>query len=257
MRVENVDGVFDTTDRDRASESGIYDPKHEYGPIVAIVGAGHLVPGLEKALQEKGKKGEWVEIELAPEEAFGPRDPKKIETVPMQRFKQSKVEPRVGERIQYKNRPATITRAAGGRVWVDTNSPLAGRKVTYKFCVEEVLEDEKDRVAAILEHAYRRGIDFGVEVKGSTADIVVPDQVKYDRNWTLVKFRVAHELGSHTGIEKVRFIEEHTTKPPEAAESAGAATAPQDAPASPGKTEGAGAAEKAAEEETAASAKSS
>ncbi len=214
MWVENVDGLFDTTDRDRASESGIYNPKHNYGPIIAVVGAGHLVPGLEKALGDKGALGEWVEVELPPEEAFGPRDPKKIETVPMQRFKQSKVEPKTGERIQYKNQPATITRVAGGRVWVDTNSPLAGREVKYRFKVDEILEDEPSRVAAMLEHAYRRGVDFQVDVKDHTAEVMVPDNVKYDREWPVVKFRVAHELGAHTSIEKVRFIEEYVTKDP-------------------------------------------
>lgn len=213
MWVEDVEGLFDTTDRDRASGSGIYNPEHQYGPIVAVVGAGHLVPGLDKAVQKQEKTGEWTEAELPPEDAFGGRDPKKIETVPMQRFKQSKVQPKVGERIQYKNQPATITRVAGGRVWVDTNSPLAGRKVKYRFRVEETIDDESAKVAALLEHAYRRGVTFDVVIEDKTADVTVPENVKYDRQWPLVKFRVAHELGTHTSLEKVRFIEEYVTKP--------------------------------------------
>lgn len=213
MWVEDVDGLFDTTDRDRASSSGIFNPEHQYGPIVAVVGAGHLVAGLDKAVQKQEETGEWEEAELPPEEAFGGRDPKKIETVPMQRFKQSKVQPKVGERIQYKNQPATITRVAGGRVWVDTNSPLAGRKVKYRFRVEETIDDEAEKVAALLEHAYRRGTEFKVDIQDKRADVTVPENVKYDRQWPLVKFRVAHELGAHTNLEKVRFIEEYVTKP--------------------------------------------
>jgi FKBP-type peptidyl-prolyl cis-trans isomerase SlyD len=222
MWLENVEGVFDTTDRDRASESGLYEPKQVYGPIVAIVGAGRLVPGLDIAIRGKGKVGEWVEVELQPEDAFGPRDAKRIETVPMQRFKQSKVAPRVGERVQYKNRPATITRVAGGRVWVDTNSPLAGRTVKYRFRVEEIITDPVERVKAIVEHAYRRGVDFDVKRSGDDVDLVVPDEVRYDQHWPIAKFRIAHELGQHTGVKRVRFIEEYVTQPETPPEGAGA-----------------------------------
>lgn len=219
MWLENVDGVFDTTDRDRASESGIYDPNHRYGPIVAIVGAGRLVPGLEKALKEQAKVGEWTELTLQADEAFGPRDPKKIETVPMQRFKTSKVQPKVGSRITYKQRPATITRVAGGRVWVDTNSPLAGREVKYRFKVDEVIEEPTARIAALLELSYRPDIDFDIQLSDKQVDVGVPDQVKYDQHWPLAKFRISHDIGRYTDLEKIRFIEEYTTTPPTPAET--------------------------------------
>ncbi len=215
MWLENVDGVFDTTDRDRASESGIYDPNHAYGPIVVVVGAARLVPGLDRAVREKGKVGEWVEVTLQPDDAFGPRDPKKIETVPMQRFKTSKVEPQVGSRITYKGRPATITRSAGGRVWVDTNSPLAGREVKYRFRVDEVVEDPTARVLALVELNYRPKVAFQVEIHGKTVDITVPDAVKYDQHWPLAKFRISHDLGRWTDFSKVRFIEEYKAEPPQ------------------------------------------
>lgn len=215
MWLENVDGVFDTTDRDRASESGIFNPQHHYGPIVAVVGAGRLVPGLEKAVKETKKAGEWQEVTLQAADAFGPRDPKLIETVPMQRFKTSKVKPTLGARITYKNKSATITRVAGGRVWVDTNSPLAGREVKYRFQVEELIEDPAARIEALIELGYRQGTPFEVTLDGKTVDIIVPDQVKYDQQWPLSKFRISHDIGRFTDVEKVRFIEEYTTAAPE------------------------------------------
>lgn len=217
MWLENVEGVFDTTDRDRASESGIFNPQHNYGPIITIVGAGRVVPGLEKAIKEQGKVGEWVEVDLSPEEAYGPRDPKKIETVPMQRFKQSKVKPEVGARIQYKNRPATISRVAGGRVWVDTNSPLAGREVKYRFKIDEVVEGTEERVKALLELGYRPGIEFDVKVSEKTVEVTAPDQVKYDQHWPVAKFRIAHDIGRYTDLDNVRFVEEYKAMHPEQA----------------------------------------
>ncbi|MBW3582535.1 MAG: FKBP-type peptidyl-prolyl cis-trans isomerase [Euryarchaeota archaeon] len=211
MWLENVDGLFDTTDRDRASESGIYSPKQAYGPIVAIVGGGRLVPGLEKAIQEKGEVGEEVKVDLEPSEAYGERDPKKIEMVPMQRLKAAKVEPKVGNRVMYKNQPATITRTAGGRVWLDTNSPLAGRKVTYTFKVEEVVESPDAKVEALIELNYRRGLDFEVTIEDKAARVLVPDEAKYDQQWAVAKFRVAHDVGHYTDMETVRFVEEYKT----------------------------------------------
>lgn len=214
MWLEDYEGLFDTTSRETASESGIFNPEHPYGAVVTVVGAGRLVPGLEKAVKEKGEVGKEVEVELAPEEAYGRRDPKNIETVPMQRLKQAKIVPKVGERIRYKDRPATITRVSGGRVWIDTNSPLAGRKVTYKFKVDEVVDGPKEQVEALLEMGYKPEAGFDIEVHGKErVDILVPDQAKYDQRFLVAKFRLAHDIGRYTDFEKVRFVEEFTTEP--------------------------------------------
>lgn len=214
MWLEEHDGLFDTTDRDRASSSGIFNPQHNYGAMVTVVGSGRLVPGLEKALKEKGEPGKEVTVELSAAESFGERDPKRIETIPMQRLKQAKMQPRVGERIRYKDQPATITRVAGGRVWIDTNSPLAGRTTKYTFKVDEVIEGAEAQAKALLEMEYKNEAGFAFEVsdEGKTVSILVPEQAKYDQRFIIAKFRIAHHIGRYTDIDKVRFIEEFTTE---------------------------------------------
>ena len=51
---ENVDGqVIAATDKDVATEKGIFDEETQYGPHLIVVGAGQIVKGFEEDLIEK------------------------------------------------------------------------------------------------------------------------------------------------------------------------------------------------------------
>ncbi len=76
-KVQETGEVFDTTDEKVAEEEGIKSDKKIYGPISIIVGAGHVLKGIEDALIGMGE-GDEKSIEIPPEEAFGERDPKKM-----------------------------------------------------------------------------------------------------------------------------------------------------------------------------------
>ena len=119
---ESVEGqVIAATDKDVATEKGIYDEEGQYGPHLIVIGAGQLVKGFEEDLigKEIGYSGK---VEIPPEGAFGLRDPKKTEIVPINRFKEKKPVP--GMRVGIENKVGTVTRVFGRKVSVDFNHRL-------------------------------------------------------------------------------------------------------------------------------------
>ena len=71
----------------------------------------------------------------------GDRDPKLIETISMAEFKKGDVNPTPGLPINFKGRAGTVVTVGAGRVRVDFNSPLAGKRLKYRFTVRRVAKD--------------------------------------------------------------------------------------------------------------------
>ena len=85
-RTEGV--LFDTTLEKIAKKEDALVENRKYTPITVVVGEGRLVPGFEKDLK-KAKVGKVTEIKIAPEEAYGPRDTKLIETMSVSKFRRT------------------------------------------------------------------------------------------------------------------------------------------------------------------------
>jgi len=79
-------------------------------------------------------------VEIAPENAFGLRDPKLAEIIPINRFKEKKPVP--GMRVGVENKVGTVTRVIGRKVNVDFNHPLAGRTIVYEYKILENIEKQ-------------------------------------------------------------------------------------------------------------------
>ena len=76
-----TDGIlFDTTLEKVAKKEDAVVENRKYSPITVVVGEGRLVPGLENNLKQ-AKIGKATEVTIAPEEAYGTRDTKLIETM--------------------------------------------------------------------------------------------------------------------------------------------------------------------------------
>lgn len=113
-------------------------------------GAGGLLPGIEAALEGR-KAGERVEIQLAPEDAYGVRDESlmftdDIENVPPQYR-------HVGAEVQFQNdagesKTFYVTRIEDGKLTVDGNPPLAGQSVT---CLVNVIDIRDASTAELRE----------------------------------------------------------------------------------------------------------
>jgi FKBP-type peptidyl-prolyl cis-trans isomerase 2 len=207
--------LFDTTKRDVAQAHGKYNAEVVYEPLPVLIGTGRVIPGFDDALQA-ADVGAEQDVTIPAEKAFGPKDPAKIDTIPMREFQKQEVAPYPGMRLQHQGKMATVTNVSPGRVRVDYNSPLAGKSLRYKFTIVEEVADPEQKIRGFIELAYGQGRSDGFQIKthGDTVDITLPDSCKYDQRWFVAKYRLVSDLRTFAGMKTTRFIEEYTTTEP-------------------------------------------
>lgn len=149
-RIKEDNKIFDLNDEAVAKKEGIYDQHARYRPLAVCVGQHDVVKGLDDALvgKEVGKK---FSVELAPENAFGKKDPKYFQLVNASKFKDSNMIPYPGMHVTINDTPGVVKTISGGRILVDFNHPLAGKDVKYDAEVLGLVEDDAEKVKAIAE----------------------------------------------------------------------------------------------------------
>ena len=109
-------------------------------PSAYLHGANNILPALEKELAGKAA-GDTVSATLSAKEAYGERDPKRQQRVPVKhlRFK-GKLQP--GQVVQVNTdrgpQPATVIKAGKFSADLDTNHPLAGQELTFDIEILDV-----------------------------------------------------------------------------------------------------------------------
>ncbi|RMD58021.1 peptidylprolyl isomerase [Candidatus Woesearchaeota archaeon] len=147
-RLKDSGEVFDTTDESIAKESGIYQQGASYEPIIICVGEHHILPGIDEFLI--GKEPGEFELELPAEKAFGKKKPQLLQMIPMNMFRDQKIRPVPGLRLNIDGAVGIVKTVSGGRVVIDFNHPLSGKDVVYKLKVNRLVTDKKAQVEAIL-----------------------------------------------------------------------------------------------------------
>ena len=203
---ESVDGqAIAATDKDVAKEKGIFDEETQYGPHLIVVGAGQIVKGFEEDLIGKDI-GHSGKVEIPPENAFGLRDPKKMEIVPINRFKEQRPVP--GMRVGIENKVGTVTRVIGRKVSVDFNHPLAGKTIVYDYKINEFIEDRQEKLKALIKTFAR--MDLEAEIKDDVAIITVLWELSYYKEWLMIRRGLADMIIQHLGLKEVDYVEKHT-----------------------------------------------
>ena len=125
-------------------------------PLVYLHGANNIVPGLEKALENKSA-GESIDVAVPPEEGYGLRDARLVRNTPMRKLPDGKAQ--VGQRLRVQTehgpRILTVTAIKGDYATLDANHPLAGKTLHFKVKVVDV----RDATAQELEHGHVHGPD--------------------------------------------------------------------------------------------------
>ena len=121
-------------------------------PLVYLHGGhGGIFPKVEEALADK-EAGERVRVRLAPEDAFGPRDPSLVRMEPRNRFR-GKV--KVGMRVQGEaahedhSHPVSfrVVKVGEHDVTLDGNHPLAGQTIEFRCTVLDVRPASPEEIA--------------------------------------------------------------------------------------------------------------
>jgi FKBP-type peptidyl-prolyl cis-trans isomerase SlyD len=103
-------------------------------PLGFVVGEGQIIPGLEAALQGKAAR-ERVKVKIAPEQAYGPIDPKKVQEVPIEKIPEDARKVGTLLSAQGMDDPIRVVEVRPDVVVLDFNHPLAGKALTFDVLV--------------------------------------------------------------------------------------------------------------------------
>ncbi|WP_440997510.1 FKBP-type peptidyl-prolyl cis-trans isomerase [Arhodomonas sp. SL1] len=136
----------------KGDDGEVLDASPEGQPLNYLHGAGNIIPGLENALEGKAT-GDDVSVTVEPEEAYGERDDRLQQEVPMEMFQGvDQVEPgmRFQAQTQAGTQIVTVASVDGETVTVDANHPLAGQTLNFEVKVADVREATEEE----LEHGH-------------------------------------------------------------------------------------------------------
>lgn len=154
MQVQNDHVVsIDYTLKNDAGE--VMDSSEQTGPLAYLHGQQNIIPGLEKALDDKSV-GDSFTVSIEPAEAYGERNEEMIQTVPRSMFQGvDEIEP--GMRFQAQTEGGvtvvTIKDVNGDEITLDGNHELAGETLHFDVEVKEV----RPASAEELEHGHVHG----------------------------------------------------------------------------------------------------
>ena len=208
-RADETGEIIDTSDEELAREEGVHDEGRTYGPKLVIVGDGYVLRGLDQQLPGV-PFDEETDIEIPAAEAFGERDPANVQTIPYRMLRSKGVNPVLGGELEIDGRQAIVRSVGAGRVQVDYNHPLAGRKIVYKLKVTENVTDDKKKMEALIGRRFL-GIDTGEFKLRKTKKklrIGVPDQIFFGENIQIAKRGVAMDILRYfEELDEVEFYE--------------------------------------------------
>lgn len=156
------DQIFDTTNKEDAEKIGLNIKNIK--PLIISVGNQMIIQGLDEDLEGK-ETGTEYSINITSEKAFGRRNPNMIKTYGINHFKKQNINPHVGMTLQLDNILAKIISVNGGRVTIDFNNPLAGKNINYKYKVNKVITEEKDKVNSLQDFFFKHRFDFKIKDK--------------------------------------------------------------------------------------------
>jgi peptidylprolyl isomerase len=208
-RAVETDEVFETTDEELAKEEGIHDENRTYGPKLVVVGEGYVLKGLDDRLPGL-KLGETGEVEIPPEEAFGERNPENVKTLPYRILRSKGVNPVVGQQIELDGRSAMVRSVGAGRVQLDYNHPLAGRKIVYHVKATVRYEGDEEKIRALIGRRFF-GVDlekFKLKMLKKKVRIQIPDEIFFGENIQIAKRGVALDVQRYfEDVDEVEYTE--------------------------------------------------
>lgn len=173
-KIKDSGEVFDSTDEKAARDAQIYQEGESYRPIIVCVGEGNVLKGLDEFMEGK-EPGEYT-VDIEPEKAFGKKDTKLIQMIPAKRFKEQKIQPVPGLRLNIDNKVGIIRSVNGGRIIVDFNHPLSGRDVTYDLKINRIVTDKKECISSVFNTLL--GLpDLKIELEGDKASVELPAEL--------------------------------------------------------------------------------
>jgi FKBP-type peptidyl-prolyl cis-trans isomerase 2 len=146
------DVVFDTTLEAVAKEHGLVNEENKdfkYAPLVACIGEGHLIKGLDDFVI--GKTVGKYPVHVSSEDGFGKKNAKLLRLVSIREFHKNKIQPVPGLEVELDNNRGIVRTVNGGRVIVDFNHPLSSQELDYDIEILDIVQDEQKKIEGLLK----------------------------------------------------------------------------------------------------------
>jgi FKBP-type peptidyl-prolyl cis-trans isomerase SlyD len=126
----------------------VIDTSEGREPLVYLHGHSNIIPGLEKAIEGQ-EAGAELDVQVPPEEGYGPYREELIQDVPRDAFAgMDKVEPGMSFRAESNAGPMTVLvrEVKEDAVTIDGNHALAGKVLNFKVAVKSVREATAEEI---------------------------------------------------------------------------------------------------------------
>ncbi|MEM3442945.1 MAG: FKBP-type peptidyl-prolyl cis-trans isomerase [Candidatus Bathyarchaeia archaeon] len=214
-KVKETGEVFDTTIEETAKKERLYKEGEIYEPKLVVIGEGWVLKALDESLTTMDV-GKTSVVEIPPDKAFGERDPEKVKRVPLKHLTAKGINPTLGMRVEYDNKPATVRAIGAGRVLLDFNPPLAGKTLVYEVNVKKKLETLEEKLSALI-HRRIPAVEeakFKFKVKEKAVEVEMPEEAFFLEGIQLAKRGIAMDIQKFfPAITTVKFIETYKAQP--------------------------------------------
>lgn len=208
-KIEETGEIFDTTLEEEAKTGGIFKGDASYEPMLIVVGEAWVLKELDQSLIGLEVETPTV-IEIPPEKGFGLRDPSKIRLMPVRRFRNKQVNLNPGAQVDVDGNMAVVRSVGSGRVQLDFNPPLAGKTLIYDLTVKSKLEDEEEKIIALIHRRIPsvEVAEFKIQLDEKEIAIDLPEDSFYLEGVQYAKRGIASDIQRFfPRFEKIMFVE--------------------------------------------------
>jgi len=184
-KVKEDNSIFDTTESNVARQEGVLDKDASYEPAIICIGEDNILKAIDEQLVGK-ETGKEYTFEINAENAFGKKDARLLQLIPMSKFRQQNIQPVPGLQLNIDGVFGIVRSVSGGRCYVDFNHPLSGKDLVYNVKVKRIVEDDKEKLNSLLKmHLSIK--DAEIEIKENSATINLKPEVPKEAQEELKK----------------------------------------------------------------------
>jgi len=160
-KIKDTGQIFDTNVEKEAKKLNL---NTKIKPLTICLGENMILPAIDDFLVGK-EVGKSYTLTLPPEKAFGERKRELIKIMPLSVFRGQNITPKAGMMFSFDGLLGKISAVSGGRVIVDFNNPVAGKKVVYELKIKRKIKEMKEKVKALMLVFFKKEFPFDIKEK--------------------------------------------------------------------------------------------